>query len=244
MAITKTAQLDPKLVINQSSTVFGDFYDYTSGGTFTTVAASSGTTAADDTGGTDQVKLTTAATLNDYQGVKSTKQNFLMNSGTAMYSETYLNFTSQSSNNATVGAGFTSDPTTFASSTADPSGSYSGAIIYRLSGDTSWRCQSSNGSTKTTSQSSNAPCADGYHVLRVDIVNWDSATNAQVIYTVDNQLLKDSNGQVIRHTVAFSGLVKMGIFAQTVAASANAQVCNVDYMGAGKFRNLLQGFQS
>lgn len=243
MSITSNAVLHPQLTLNQGSMVFDDFYAYTSGNLWTTAAGSSGTAAADDTGGVDQVLLTTAATLNDYEGVITTKKNFLFANGIAYYSEAYVNYTSQSSNNVSFASGFASAGTIFASSTADPSGSYSGALIYRLSGDTNWRVQSSNGSTKTTSTAANMSCADGYHVLRIDVVARDAA-NCKVLYSVDNHVLTDINNIIIQHTVAYSALVKMGLFDAVVAAGSNVQTAAVDYHGGGKYRQLLQGFQS
>lgn len=241
--ITGNAVLHPQATLNQGSMLFDDFYAYTSGNLWTTAAGSSGTSAADDTGGVDQILFTTAATLNDYQGIITTKKNFLFANGVGYYSEAYVNYTSQSANNVSFASGFASVGTIFASSTADPSASYSGAIIYRLAGDTNWRCQSSNGSTKTTSTAVQSPCADGYHVLRIDVVSKD-ANNCKIIYQVDNTPLRDSNNIIIQHTVAYASLVKMGLFDAVVAGSANAQTAAVDYHTGGKNRQLLQGFNA
>lgn len=239
MSVVATAQLHPQLGINQSSVVFDDFYNYTSGGLWTTLAASSGTTAASAT--TDQVILTTAASSSDYQGIWLTNPDFLFTSGVGMYAEAYVNLSSFV--DPAIYFGFCSDPTQLASSTADPSGSYSGAIIYSLAGGSNFKVQASNGSAKTTIQSVNCPLLNGTvnpqynHVLRVDVVNWNT-TQALVTFSIDAILPKDVNGIQLQCQVPYASLAHMKVGAQIVSGGS-ADVLNVDYLGAGKYRQLL-----
>ncbi len=123
----------------------------------------------------------------------------------------------------------------------DPTASYSGAIIYRLSGDTGFRTQSSNGSAKTTHNALNYPSADGTWKLRIDIADWD-ALNCQVTYKVNNTQLKDSNGLIIADVLPYASLAKMGLLWLVESdANASAQTGQLDYIGGGRFRSLLNG---
>ena len=69
MSVLKTANLHPQATIYNSSCLFDDFYTFTTGDTWTTVAGSSGTCVATLP---DKLVATTAATDNDLQGIRST----------------------------------------------------------------------------------------------------------------------------------------------------------------------------
>ncbi len=242
MSVLKGASLDPKAEVIQSATFFDDFFSYLSGGLFTSVAGSSGTSAADDTLGVDAILYTTAATLNDAQGIKTTKANFLPTSGVGMYCESAMTYANQATNNAAVYFGFASSSTFNNTSVLHPAASGSYCAIYKLASDVTWRCITcGNGVIAADELSSNVACTDGSYKMRIDITNFDGL-NAQVTYLVNDVVLRDSKNNIIYHKLPYASLVKMMVVDLVQAGSANAQTKQTHYITAGKFRNLSLSF--
>ncbi len=247
--VAQTSHLDPKAAQSQDTTLFEDFLSYTTAVTspFSTGPSGSGTTAWDGTAIGDQgtghnVLITTqASTQWDKQGVATTNALFLpVATGPAMGCEAHISFTSQSANNAMIFFGFVSTTAIHPASNVDPSASYSGAIIYRLSGDTQWRVQVSNGSTKTTKTCANAGglCADGEYTLRVEIMPFD-ALNCAATFFVNGNILTDSFNNPLQLKFLYASLAAMKIMASCEAATANAQTLLVDYITANASRGQL-----
>lgn len=234
MAVLRTANLHPQALINQSSCLFDDFYNYTTANLWTTVAGSTGTSVAVVP---DRILLTTAATNNDVQGVRSTLASFNLVSGVAMLAETYMTVVNQASANANVFFGFMSTTSLSSTDGSVPAASYTGAIIYKLDGEAVWRVQSSNGSAKTNNIT-NIPAVDGNYILHIDIFNYDNL-NAGVSFSVNGVALLDAttNLQII-HKVPYAAAANMFVAALTQAGSANAQLQYHDYITASKFRNI------
>ena len=242
MGVQSSAEADARFNNVPSATLFDDFFNYTTAGLFTTLAKAAGTTAADDTGGVDNILVTTAATASDYQGLTTTKANFLLTAGQSLWAAARASYTSYSpgANSAGVYFGFWSSTPAVTDSTTTPEVSYTGAIIYALSGDTAWRTQSSNGATKTNHLSTLAIVEGVMHQFRIDIINWDGS-NAQVTYSVDGQTLMDTNypNKQIIDKVAFTSAVKMKLGMYWMAgknAGSNAQTGSIDYLTGSKAR--------
>ena len=253
--VNQTSHLDPKGQQSQDVTFFDDFLSYTDGGLFTVAdSGSAGSSAWDGTafganGQGHNLKLTTKTTTQwDYYSVATTNALFLpVATGAAMGCETVLNFTSQASNNAMIYFGFMSTVAVPAGSNVVPTASYSGAIIYRLSGDTQWRVQSSNGTTKTnyTTVGPDYTCADGTYNLRVDFMPFTgssvAATNGTqcfATFSINGVQVKDINNFLIQQPVAYSSLAAMKVAAIAQASTANAQILYVDYIQANVSRGL------
>lgn len=248
MSIMRQVLPDPKLSNEQCATLFEDFNAYVTATAqgFTTLAGSSGTTAFSsvpintNSGATDTVLATSAATAWDAQGLYQTNPNILpIALNQAAFAEAYSSAVGvHAAGSAMEFFGLSSSHAIQPASNVDPSASYSGAIIYKLSGDTYWRCQSSNGSAKTTTVS-RLPVVEGANKFRIDIIGYDGA-NCAVSYKVNNKILMDVNGLQINHVVPYSSLAKMGLlwFVQS-DTSASAQTGQLDYISSGRFRSLL-----
>jgi hypothetical protein len=253
--VNQTSHLDPKGQQSQDVTFFDDFLSYTDGGLFTVAdSGSAGSSAWDGTalganGRGHNLLLTTKTTTQwDYYSLATTNALFLpVATGAAMGCETTIKFTSQAANNAMVYFGFMSTVAIPAGSNVDPTASYSGAIIYRLSGDTQWRIQVSNATTKTTQTTvgSDFICADGQYCLRVDFMPFTgssvAATNGVscfASFSINGVQVKDKNNFLVQLPVLYASLaaMKVGVIAQ--AATANAQTLLVDYIQANVSRGL------
>ncbi len=253
--VNQTSHLDPKGQQSQDVTFFDDFLSYTDGGLFTVAdSGSAGSSAWDglalfNNGRGHNLKLTTKTTTQwDAYSVATTNALFLpVATGAAMGCETVVNFTSQSANNAMVYFGFMSTVSITTGANTDPTASYSGAIVYRLSGDTQWRVQVSNGTTKTnfTTVGSDFTCADGTYCLRVDIMPFTgssvAATNGTQCFatvSVNGNQVKDINNILKQFPIAYGSLAAMKVGVIAEAATANAQSLYIDYIQANVSRAL------
>ncbi|HEX4000231.1 MAG TPA: hypothetical protein VHX65_16890 [Pirellulales bacterium] len=247
MPIASQAAPDPKLANEQSATLFEDFFNYVDAGLFTKYSVDgSGTTAwsgtAIDTnsGASDTILSTTAATAWDGEGIYQTDANLLpIAANPCVYAECYCHVVGvHASGSAMQFFGLASAHAILPTSNVDPSASYSGAIIYKLSGDSYWRVQTSNGNAKTTVVS-NMPVVEGANKFRIDVTGFDG-NNCQVTFKVNNQLLKDSNNLVIAAVVPYASLAKMGLLWLVESdTNAAAQTGQLDYIASGRFRSLL-----
>ncbi len=235
-ASLNSTDFDYNLAHYRSELFFQDFPYYVTADEYTTVnVAGSGTVAADDTGGTTNVLITSGATAANSTAVRSTLARYLPQLGRPGRISCKLNFTNVATNNGVLVFGLMSTTgLTITSGTADPSASYSGAIIYKLSGGDFFKVQTSNGSAKTTTQTINAG-GDGNHILTISYNDRDGA-NANVSFTIDGEKALDANNKEIQHTLPYSALVKMydAVMVQTTASAA--QTCFVDYIGGEQLR--------
>lgn len=103
--------------------------------------------------------------------------------------------------------------------------------VGKVDGETAWRVwTASSGATVTTL--SNLTVATGATVFhKVEIICGDSdGVSMQVSFTVNGEYLKDTNGNIIRHTVAISGSELMQMFAGVkLGAATNNDTMLLDY---------------
>lgn len=217
----------PLAQMNQSASVFEDFFNYTSGNLFTTSTTDSGTCVAT---APSNLVITTGTTSADYQGIYSTLASWKFADGQGMYCEALINWTDNSSLSANIAFGFASARP--AINGVFPTTSYSGAMVQRLSGSAVWSAQSSNATTKNNSTSTAAANGGGAYLLGVAVRNFD-ANNAAIVYYVDGHPLKDATtGLVIQHKVAYASIAASNIYLMVEASTSNAEVVDVDYVTA------------
>lgn len=234
MSVLKTANLHPQALINQSSVLFDDFYNYTTANLWTSVAGSSGTSVAT---APDKILFTTAATDNDLQGIRSTLAPFTYTSGVAMLAETYCTVLNQATTTQNLFFGFSSTTTLTSTNGAVPTASMTNALIMKLDGEAYWRVQTSNATAKSNNLST-TPATDGNYILHLDVFNFDGL-NAGVSFSVNGVALLDSvTGLQIVHKVPYQSAAAMYVIALTQAGSANVQLQSHDYITASKFRGI------
>lgn len=232
MATLQNCDLHPQAVINRSSDLFDDFYQYvTTQNGLTTAPAGSGSVALES--GNDRALISTAATNNDGEGIRTTQAAFSFTSGQAHYAEAYIQFANQSGNNANIAFGFASSATLGITDGAAPTVACS-ALVLKLDGKAVWTVSTSCNSVVTTTDSTMA-ATDGKYLLHVDIFNFDGL-NAGVSVLVNGQVLRDSTGLPIIHKVPYASAAALYGTVQCVAGSANVQTMYVDYASWGKNR--------
>ena len=110
------------------------------------------------------------------------------------------------------------------------------AAIVKVDGETVWRCVSRNGSTVTSTTSTTTAGGSSYQVLEIDVIDWDGVS-MQVLFKVDGVYLKDTNGQVIRHTVLIASATEMQVaVGAKLGAATNNDALLVDYIYAHQLR--------
>lgn len=218
---------------------FDDFEWYISPHRWSSLAADAGASVAigaSAAGGT--VVLTTGATDNNEIAVATTNSPFKMADDKPLMFESRLQYSEANVDDANVFAGFANGLNSadmLVDNGAGPKASFSGAGIYKVDGETVWRCVSSKGATQTVTQSTRSAGGANPQTLRVEVQPTDAST-AEVTFYVDDDPLKDANGNVIKHVVAFVSAVAMqaGVYAK--AGGGTSEVVNVDYVAVYQLR--------
>lgn len=217
---------------------FRDFENLATGTDgLTTLAADVASSVAAGDARAGVAVVTTGATDNNEAMVRSTNELWLFRADTPAYARGYLQFTEANTDDANVFFGFASaaGADLLADNGAGPRTSGCIAGIYKVDGGTVWRCHSRNGTSSTDSVSTRTAGGAAYQCLEVELAEGDG-TNMSVTYRVDGDLLKDSNGLVIRHLVPISGATEMHLAAYAKAGGATSEVLNVDYIYAHQRR--------
>lgn len=215
--------------------VFDDFFWYLSPHLWTSLAADGGSSVAIDDDGTGGVlTLTTGATNNNECAVVTTNELFDIIADQPISAEGRIQYTEANTDDANVAFGFMDafGADALLDDGAGPAASFDGAIIYKVDGETVWRCQSSNGTSKTTTVTTATAGGSSYQRLGIDIQDLDG-TSAEITFFLDGQPLLDSTfRRPIKHTLAIASTTQMDFGFYVKAGSANSETPNVDYLWA------------
>ena len=245
-----TVLLDPQ--VKKEVPVFqlgDDFLWFISPHLWTASSAGGGTSPAYDTANVNPggcVKFVTGAGAGQESMLGTTQAPFLFAAGKPLECECLLNYAEQATNKAAIAFGFGDVIATTGFMTSNGTvlvGTFSGAIIYKLAGETVWRCGVSIGTTNVLSKSNTTAGAAGpvivgqqlnFQKLRIDIeASHDAAGQVTVTYFVNDVQLTDSvTGLKIAHTIAYSGATAMKVGVYSVAGAATSEIAYVDYINA------------
>ncbi len=188
------------------------------------------------------LQLTTGATQNICANIAFTNANFKLAVGRNFYGECLLQYAEVSTNVAGVAFGFSSVVTSvlLQDTTGTPATSFSGALIYKQSGDTVWRAISSNVTTQTLTtgvQSSQPSPTTQYQNLAIEGRDVDG-TNYEITFFVNDQPLLDSvSHRPVKHTVAIASISAMKpVVLLKNPGGASSEILNVDYVFVGQRR--------
>lgn len=203
----------------------------------TSLAADAGSSVAAGDARAGVLVITTGATDNNEAGVRTTNENYLFLADTDTYGAAYIQYAEAATDDANVMVGFIS---AFAANNlgddgAGPRASGCSAMIYKVDGGTVWRCHSRNGSASTDSVSTTTAGGATYQKLEVELHETDGV-NMDVVYRVNGNLLKDSNGLPIKHKVAIASATEMHFGVYAKAGGATSEVVNVDWIYAHQRR--------
>jgi hypothetical protein len=180
---------------------------------------------------------------NDEVYLATPNEVFLVAVGRELYFRARIQFTEGNTDDANVAMGFQS--AVAANSIVDDGAGLrvTGNMfaIYKVDGGTVWRCGSRNGSGATSanvvdSVSTTTAGGAAYQVLEIFVKDWDGV-NSEILFKVDGLYLRDTNGLVIRHTMAIASSTEMqAFFGMKNGASTTVETLNIDQVFASQSR--------
>lgn len=173
----------------------------------------------------------TGATDNNEVMARSTNEVALFQTDSAMIFESRVQFTEVNTDDANVAVGLADAAA--ANLLSDDGGgdniNSSGALIFKVDGETVWRCACENNGTIRETQSVQTAGGASYQTLRIEVRAVDG-TNLEICYFLDGKPLTDSNNRPIKHTLAYASATEMRLVAGYLkAGGANSETLNVDY---------------
>lgn len=117
--------------------------------------------------------------------------------------------------------------------------------IYKVDGETVWRCNSRNGTgtgsgTALGIQSLTTAGGTSYQTLEIFVHDFDGGTNVEVTYKVDGVYLRDANANgnpVIVHRILIASSTEMQLFFGVKNGFTNLETLSVDYAYGAQTRN-------
>lgn len=151
---------------------------------------------------------------NDEAYLATPNANFKYGTNRCIYGRFKLQYTEVTATIANVAVGFQN--AVGANSIIDDGGgvkvSGSTLAIYKVDSSAVWKCVSACNGVSTVSTSTAAAVAATDYVLEIEATDWDGVS-MQVSFKVNAEYLKDSTGQIIRHTVPIASAAAMQMFA-------------------------------
>lgn len=226
------------LAFRRTCGIFDDFYSYTDAQLWTKLAADVGASVAvDTTERSGRIKLTTGATNNNEVGVATTNKNFLIASGFSQLFEARLQYAEAATNAANVAVGLFSAATSnlLVDDGAGPATNFSGALIYKVDGGTTWHAIYSDGTTQATKDTGITAGGTADVVLRIEM-KAVSSTIVEVTFWINDAIALDTNNNPPSRAIKFSGtyasaaVMNCGVYLKD--GSGTGEVLDVDYLAA------------
>lgn len=216
----------------QTFGVVDHFTHYVSADEWTTVASDAGA-AVDGDGKGGLVTITASDGTegdNDETYLKQTQENFLFVADKPIYFGGRIQYTEANTDDANIAVGL--KDAVAANSILDdgggPAASYSGAVIFKADGDTTWSFETSVGGTQTTNQSSTTAGGSAFQNLEI-FIEAHNATQLKAIPKVDGKELLDSTtGAPILHYITIGSATEMQAFFGVKNGDTNLETLVVD----------------
>lgn len=176
---------------------------------------------------------------NDEAYLRSTNPVFKFAALKPLVAEILLQFTEANTNAANLVFGVTdqSGADVLANNGGGLASSYYGALFFKTDGGTRWQCESSRGSTQTTTDLLNTSALDqtthtaggtAYQRLTIEFIpHSDSA--AEVLFYIDGC-------HVATHQYTFTSATAMYVVAGVKNGSTSLETLNIDYIAAYQLR--------
>lgn len=227
---------------------FTDDLDHlVSGDRWTTIDGDAGASVLEDADGVGGiVQLTTGATDNNEAYLHTSNELFLIAENKPLIVDCILQYAEASTDQANVMFGVMDGIAADALVNDDggPKSSYSGAVFFKVGGQTLWQVESSDSTTQTTTTTAHTAGGTNPQALRI-MINPLNATDAEVTFWFSpnspngpNDLFQcRENGANprtpnIKHTLDYSNATEIAVVVGAKASSANSEVINVDMIQA------------
>jgi len=214
---------------------FSDFNEYVTLHGFTTVVSNSGTVVAGDAvGGRVTLNPSDCSVVdNDEAYLKGANEIFKFANHKPLIFEALVQFTEGNTDDANVIVGLKDAVAadSILDNGAGPAASYSGAVFFKVDGDTIWNVETSIGGTQTTTRLSAANSLDkqdktaggaAFQRLRIEFEPF-SSTQANVMFSIDGAL-------VAKHIFTYTSATEMQeCFGIKNGANTTVEALVVDY---------------
>lgn len=225
---------NPRLDRLDQIEIFDHFEWYITAHQFTTTVSDSGTVAVGDAAGGINVLTPSDGSVadNDEAYLYTANEVFLLAANKKIYGATYLKFTEANTNAANQCFGFANafGANLLVDDGAGLKTSFSGAFIYKVDGSLFWKCVSSVGTSQTVTTSTTSSSSSSYQLLEIIGDDDYAAGNSKFTFKVNGNFLRDSNGAVIRHTVAYASATEMQMGFGVKNGSGSLETLNVDWV--------------
>ena len=168
---------------------------------------------------------------NDEAYLATPNENWIFGTNRHIYGKAKIKFTEVTTNKLNWAFGFQNavGANSLVDDGAGPKVTGSTLAIYKVDGGQVFRCVSSCNGTSTDTISNKTASAATWYVLEIICGDWDG-TSMQVNYRVDGEYLKDTNGYVIKHTVAIASATEMQMWLGVkLGAATNNDTLLCDY---------------
>ena len=175
---------------------------------------------------------------NDEAYLATPNENFIFAAGKPIYGRCRLKFVETTATIYNVAFGFQNavGANSIIDDTGLPKCTGSTLAIYKTDGSGVWKVCSACAGTATHTTSTTVAVTATYYELEIICGDWDG-TSMQVSFKVDGNYLKDSNGNIIRHTVAIASATEMQMFVGCkLGANTNNDTTTVDYWFGSQLR--------
>ncbi|HYE19099.1 MAG TPA: hypothetical protein VEA69_11680 [Tepidisphaeraceae bacterium] len=215
-----------------NGTGIDDFDWYISPHLWTNLASDAGVTApAQSDAEYGVVTMLTGTTDNNEVMVRSTNEVALFQADYGFVYESRVQFTEAATSAANVAVGLAN--AAGANLLSDDGGgdniNSSGVLIFKVDGETTWRCACENNGTVKETASVQTAGGSSYQTLRI-VGKAVDATNMEFTYFLDGLPLTDSNNRPIKHTLAYASATEMRVVAGYLkCGSTTEETLNLDY---------------
>lgn len=237
--------LNPVQKLHDAPHFFGfhdDFLEFVTGDLWTDTSTDISATITNPDGVGGQVLLTTDATDNNEAYLHTTREIALFAANQPFVVQARLKFTEANTDDANVAFGVMNavGADALVDDGAGPKSSFSGAVWYKVDGETRWRTRSSIGTTASSSETDQTSGGGGWQTLRIEFVPY-SSTLGKVTFLLDPNggqgifqvaPYDTTNVRLLRveHEIDFTSATEMNVFVGAKAGGANSEVVTVDYI--------------
>lgn len=229
--VVRTAVLD-LITMDDVVIVQSDFINDQSDIEFIDTIPDTGTVAIGDAVGGIAVLTPSDGTVadNDEAYFFCPNEVFKLASGKPLYAKSRMQYAEAATNAANVFFGFASaaganllvDNGAGMRTTGDVIG------IYKVDGGTKWICISQVNGVATTTTSSLTAGGASYIKPEIEVADHDS-TQGYATFRIDNEFLKDANGNIIRHAVPYASSTEMQFGFGVKNGGGTLETLNVDF---------------
>ena len=214
--------------------IFSDFTSDQSDVDFIDTVTDTGTAAVGDEVNGVMVLTPSDGTVadNDEASIHTANEIFKFGTNREIYGLAKLRFVETTAGVYNVAFGFQNavGANSIVDDTGLPKVTGSCLVIYKTDGSSVWKVASSCNGTAVHTTSNRAAVGSTDYKLEIECKDFDGVTMT-VLFKVDDEYLKDTNGLVIRHSVAIASATEMnGYVACKLGAGTNNDTTSIDYV--------------